>query len=317
MAFTTDIKKVGAYSIVTLKDDAGKYEVELYSFGALLNKFCVTVNGKKINVVDGFFSIGDAKDNIKNGFKSAKLSPFVCRLDDGEYNFLEQKYKIDKHYLGDSAIHGLLFDATFAMKESSANESSAYVIFETDYNEKNEGYPFDYHIQVKYKLEDKGRLSIETKATNTGNSDMPLSDGWHPYFTLGTESINDLLISFDSKEMLEFDEGLLPTGVHHSYNEFIKPKVLGDTFLDNSFTLNKENDIACVLRNETNGLVLKIIPQNNYPYLQIYTPPHRKSIAIENLSSAPDAFNNRMGLIIAKPGEENIFSVTYQLASDD
>jgi len=60
-------------------------------------------------------------------------------------------------------------------------------------------------------------------------------------------------------------------------------------------------------------LQLNIIPASSYPYLQIYTPPHRDSIAIENLSSAPDAFNNRIGLIIAKPNEKYVFTTTYQL----
>jgi galactose mutarotase-like enzyme len=47
---------------------------------------------------------------------------------------------------------------------------------------------------------------------------------------------------------------------------------------------------------------LTIEPDKEYPILQIYIPPHRNSIAIENLSGAPDNFNNKMGLVI--PGEE-------------
>jgi aldose 1-epimerase len=47
--------------------------------------------------------------------------------------------------------------------------------------------------------------------------------------------------------------------------------------------------------------------------LQIYTPEDRKSIAIENLSSAPDAFNNGMGLLVLEPGETKMFTTTYQI----
>ena len=57
-----------------------------------------------------------------------------------------------------------------------------------------------------------------------------------------------------------------------------------------------------MLRDENSGLQLTIKAGQSYPYLQVYTPPHRKSIAVENLSSPPDAFNNGMSLIIAKPG---------------
>ena len=52
-------------------------------------------------------------------------------------------------------------------------------------------------------------------------------------------------------------------------------------------------------------------PEESYPYLQIYTPEHRKSIAIENLSGAPDAFNNGMGLKVLQPGELATFTTKY------
>ena len=84
---------------------------------------------------------------------------------------------------------------------------------------------------------------------------------------------------------------------------FSNPKFLDDTFLDNCFLLNENNKPACVLRNNKSGLELTIQPDKSYPYLQVYTPEHRNSIAIENLSAAPDAFNNKIGLIILKPGE--------------
>jgi aldose 1-epimerase len=49
--------------------------------------------------------------------------------------------------------------------------------------------------------------------------------------------------------------------------------------------------------------------------LQIYTPPHRKSIAIENLSSAPDAFNNKIGLIELGPEDSHAFQTRYRIES--
>jgi aldose 1-epimerase len=48
----------------------------------------------------------------------------------------------------------------------------------------------------------------------------------------------------------------------------------------------------------------------------LYTPPHRRSIAIENLSSAPDAFNNGIGLISLDPDHTRTFSVRYVIEKD-
>ena len=112
--------------------------------------------------------------------------------------------------------------------------------------------------------------------------------------------------------MLEFNKHLVPTGKVLSFNKFQSLEKLSGTILDNCFQLNKNHEAACVLENQQSKLRFKIFPSNAYPYLQVYTPPHRNSIAIENLSSAPDAFNNKIGLIILQPNEAKAFTTTYQ-----
>jgi aldose 1-epimerase len=88
-------------------------------------------------------------------------------------------------------------------------------------------------------------------------------------------------------------------------------------FLDNCFLLDQHSAMQqqCTLKNEK--LTLIIAPDKHYPYLQIYTPPHRKSIAIENLTSAPDSFNNGIGLLIIEPNHTLEFSTTYILAANE
>jgi aldose 1-epimerase len=58
---------------------------------------------------------------------------------------------------------------------------------------------------------------------------------------------------------------------------------------------------------------VQFFPSDSYPYLQIYTPPHRKSIAIENVSGPPDAFNNGMGFVTLEPGQSALFTTTYKV----
>ena len=86
--------------------------------------------------------------------------------------------------------------------------------------------------------------------------------------------------------------------------------------LDNCFLLKTGHDKpACKLVNPSNGLSLSFFTDATYRYLQIYTPPHRSSIAIENLSAAPDCFNNKMGLLLLLPGDSQTFTVSYQLST--
>ncbi|HYK45600.1 MAG TPA: aldose 1-epimerase [Parafilimonas sp.] len=308
MTFSFYSDDTDIFPVFRLRNNETQTEAVVYSFGGLLNAFIV--NGQ--NVVDGFSSCRDAKENITNGFKSCKLSPFVCRLPQGKYMFNDREYTTGKFFLGKEAIHGLIYDCLFEVTDSGADEKSAFVSMQYKYTKKDEGFPFSYECAITYKLQDGNRLSVVTEVTNMSNDKMPLSDGWHPYFTLGN-SVNDLQVQINTNKLLEFDDRLVPTGKILSYNKFQQPELFGDTFLDNCFILSDHNNPACILKNKT--LQLSILPDASYPYLQIYAPPHRKSIAIENLSSAPNAFNNKIGLIVLQPGERKKFYTSFQVQS--
>ena len=64
------------------------------------------------------------------------------------------------------------------------------------------------------------------------------------------------------------------------------------------------------------GRRMAAVVDASYPYLQIYTPPGRDSIAVENLSGAPDCFNNKMGLHLLQPAHSQIFTVRYTVSVD-
>ena len=68
---------------------------------------------------------------------------------------------------------------------------------------------------------------------------------------------------------------------------------------------------ACILKDAEAGVQVEIWPDETYPYLQAYIPPHRRSIALENLSAPPDAFNNQINLLILQPEEAKTFTTTY------
>lgn len=298
------------FPVVILKDESQKTEAVIYSFGALLNSF--KINGRQ-NIIDGFESCNDAKTNIKSGFKSCKLSPFVCRIKNSEYSFQQKQYKTGKAFINKEALHGLLFDVMFTIAESHANNEAAFVILEYNYSKKDEGFPFKYSCTITYKLEKNNNLSVSTTVTNRSDNGMPLCDGWHPYFKFD-QPINDLYLKINANKILAFDDKLLPTGKMLPFNNFQTLEKLNETFYDNCFLLKDTQVPVCIIEDRKNNLRLNILPSEAYPYLQIFTPAHRNSIAIENLSSAPDAFNNKMGLIILKPEETKVFTTFFQAA---
>lgn len=295
-----------------LKDTATGTQAEIYTFGALLNKFIIQREKELVNVVDGFSSVEDAKQNIAPAFKSAKLSPFVCRLDNAKFTFDDKDYTIQKYNMGSSAIHGLIFDQVFSVSSTHADDNKAALVLHYSYHTIENGFPFSFLIDVHYKLEKDNMLSVTTSVTNNGENTMPLNDGWHPYFKMG-KTINTAEVKFNSKEIVEFNDALLPTGKTSAYDLFNDFKEFGNTELDNCFTLNDHDQAAFQMKDYAVGIQLSIYPDASYPYLQIYTPPSRESIAVENLTSAPDSFNNKMNLLTLKPDETKHFTTSYQL----
>jgi aldose 1-epimerase len=300
---------------IILKDVTANTSVEIIpGCGAILHAFTIVHNDALLNVIDSYENTADFKNNVTaKGFKSCKLSPFVCRIKNATYNFGDKTYAIQKFLLNSSALHGLLYDAPFIVSAIFADEKSASVTLQYTYTATDKGYPFKYTCAVTYVLKKENVLTITTTITNDDEGLIPIQDGWHPYFSLGS-SIDELQLEFQSKDLVVFDEALVPTGELVHYEEFGALKKIGLTEFDNCFTLNfAECQPMCVLRNADKKIQIEIYPEKSYPYLQVYTPSHRNSIAIENLSAAPDAFNNGMGLKVLEPAETATFITAYKI----
>ena len=300
---------------LVLKDIENQTSAEVIpSCGAILHSFGVIKEGSFFNVIKSYQNADEFRGNVeKLGFLGCKLSPFVCRIKNGIYKFGEYEYKLQKFYLGKNALHGLVYDQSFEVLEEEVSEQMARVKMIFEYKGVDAGYPFSYDCIVSYELEKNNRLNIITEIQNRTDGLLPVQDGWHPYFTLG-DKIDECQLEFQSKEKLVFDEQLLPTGDLMRYEEFGSLSKIGTTSFDNCFTLDfTECQPMCVLRNSNQKIEIEIFPDKSYPYLQLYTPPERDSIAIENLSSAPDAFNNKMGLNVLQAGESIIFKTSYKI----
>jgi aldose 1-epimerase len=307
--------KENGFEKVILKDDSTKASATIItSCGAILHEFAVINNNEQINVIESYQSVDDFIANVESkGFLGSKLSPFVCRLHHGTYHFGEKKYTIEQFYLRENAIHGILYDKIFIITGETANEIHASVTMKYEYKGEDAGYPFSYDCIVTWTLENEHKLSVTTECINKDPGLIPMQDGWHPYFNLGNP-VDDLQLEFQSKEMVEFNSELIPTQNLIPYVEFNSLKKIDDTFFDNCFTLNMDTcQPLCVLRNPAKKIEVEIYPDKSYPYLQIYIPPHRKSIAIENLSGAPDAFNNGMGFKTLESGESIQFKTAYKI----
>lgn len=303
--------------LVVLEDTCSKARVTVVpSGGAMLHSFIVEHDSQLLNIIDHYPDSITLNNSLeKYGFKSAKLSPFVCRLKHGKYHFGQNEYKVEKFFLGDHAIHGIIYDAPFVVEEQSANDDYAFVMMSYNYTGTDAGYPFNYKCSVRYELHSANKLTIATTVVNKDKGHIPIADGWHPYFTFG-KAVNALQLEIQSLTQIEFDEGMIPTGNLNRYEELGSLTTIGEQKFDDCFELNfAECQPMAVLRDPVGRMQLEFFPDRSYPYLQVYTPPHRQSIAIENLSAIPDSFNNGIGLITLEPGGSKTFTTTYKITS--
>ncbi|HLI93745.1 MAG TPA: aldose 1-epimerase, partial [Puia sp.] len=298
MRFQIRRRQDHALDLIEIEDTANGTVVSLLpGFGGMLHGFSIQASGgSSVQVIDSYKDLAELQAGLKSSYKGAKLSPWPCRIRDGKYRFDGKQYQFMRLFSDGSAIHGLLADRTFGVLEEAAGDHSGGVTLEYNYHRDDPGYPFEYSCHVRYILHPDSVLEVVTSVTNLDASAIPIADGWHPYFKLGGR-IDDWELQFHSAAIVEFDRQLVPTGRLLQYDRFETPRRIGETALDNCFSVKPDLvSAACEVRNPATGLKVSFLPDARYPYLQIYTPPHRTSIAVENLSGTPDCFNNQMGL---------------------
>jgi aldose 1-epimerase len=314
MSFNITQEKDEDLNLLQISDLSSGIQVRILpEAGALLHEYSIPLGNRRIQVINGYKNGNDLKNNYPASYKSAKLSPFVCRISEGRYTFEGISYEFRNKFEDGSAIHGILFNKPFTLIEKKIQKEEASIELGYHYKKEDPAYPFEYKITVKYTLKTGGRLYLETTVLNCSRQAIPMADGWHPYFSLEGK-VNNWLLSFRSRKNVAFNEKLIPMGHMIETSAYYSPKPVGETFFDHCYILEADDgNAAATLENPENGLRLSLFPDRSYPFLQIYTPDDRKSIAIENLSSAPDSFNNGMGLIILEPDHLQSFSVLYRL----
>src|SRR5262249_54292968 len=155
-------------------------------------------------------------------------------------------------------------------------------------------------ISIEYALSNSG-LRVRTTAKNLGTEPCPYGSGAHPYLTLGTATIDCLILRVPGRTVLRSNERGLPIGteaVERTEYNFHKPRRSGSTMLDHAFTdLERDEDgLACVeLRDPDHGTEVSLWVDESYPYLMLFSGDplpnvRRRSLAVEPMTCPANAF---------------------------
>lgn len=294
-------EKFGKFSKYTLQNEAtGNAFSIVPECGACVLE--VILDGQSI--IDGHKT---ADDLLKNDwYKSACLFPFPNRLKQGKYIFEGKTYRFpinDK--ANQNALHGFGTNEYFKIINIDCTEKEAEIHCRHQNKGSHPAYPFAFSFDVKMIIADPGSLSLEFIFKNEDQQKIPVGLGWHPYFNC-FEKAEQVFLQMPDCQIVETDEFGIPTNERFDYHYFQKKKKIGMVVLDNAFYLkNQQNRAEVRLFSEFGKLTYwqETGPQK-FNYLQIFTPWHRRSIAIEPMTCNIDAFNNGDGLIVLNPGEQ-------------
>lgn len=255
-------------------------------------------------VIDSYQSSDDTMG--KAFFKSHFLLPFPNRLKDGRFFFEGKSYQFP---INDTNNHHGLHGFLSLIPLNFIAQKTVNDICEIDLKGQFKGlphFPFPFEIEIKYTLSNTN-LTIKTTIKNIGKTNMPIGFGWHPYFKLDTNIIDNLELKLPDCKLVKIDKRMMPTGKVSTFDTFAVSRNINKTHFDNCFLLNKNTAATraeIILKSKTTTLSFwQETGENACPYFQIYTPDDRKTIAIEPMTCNVDALNNGDGLWVLSAGE--------------
>ena len=291
----------------------GDYRAVLAPYGASMRRFfSVDTTGQKKDYLWGYSSA-----SAKQGGQGDVLIPFPGRVPDGQYTFGGKIHQLecnDKESHG--AIHGFLRKEEWSVLHRDAvSVEFGYRLLGSNFVSR--GYPFSVDFKLAYRLVPAG-LTCQFSAHNIGQGPAPVGVGFHSYFKVGTDLIDQAQLEVPAEDRLELDSTLQATGrvlhIKGTAFDFTQLKTIGSQRLNTcyaSLQAGKDGVVRTRLRNPSSSCELEIWQDEQFPYLVVYTGDAldansaRTSIAIEPMTCGINALNRpEWGLKVLKSGEE-------------
>ncbi|MFO7672551.1 MAG: aldose 1-epimerase [Lutibacter sp.] len=229
-----------------------------------------------------------------NTYASAVLFPFANRIADGSYVFDHKTYQLDINQKEENnALHGLVYNKIFEIIDQKTTSEKAEVLLRYEELAHSKGFPFTYRIDLTYILS-KDSLELNVTVKNTDTKKFPFTMGWHPYFI--SQNLSKSAVHFKSHQKCVFDE----RNITQKMDEIVidNPFLIENKSLDDCFALDSNEIIF-----ETPQYSFALESSEKNSFLQLYTPPHPNTIAIEPTTGISDSFNNGVGLKTLKSND--------------
>jgi galactose mutarotase-like enzyme len=246
------------------------------------------------------------------------LHPWANRLRSWQFRLGEQDVVLDpespithRDAATGTAIHGLLA-ASRHWTVTDADRST--LTAELDFGRVPEyiaAFPLPH--RVRYTATVAGTtLSVTFSVIATGDVNVPISFGFHPYLTLPGSDRRGWQVEIPVAKQAMIDERMLPTGETVSLAPGELDGPLGERTFDTSYPELYGEQPAFVVADERRRLALTHV--SGYPVTQVYAPDSSQFICYEPMTAPVDALISGDGLRWILPGEQ--FEATFRISVD-
>ena len=248
---------------------------------------------RTLSLGDRELLFGYERDELCGSARGQVLAPWPNRIAEGRYSFDGRELQLPLNEPERrTAIHGLVRWSAWSVAERDERA----VLLEHRLHPQP-GYPFALHLSVRYALGPEG-LEVTAAAENTGDVACPFALGFHPYLA---GPVDELVLSVPASTALVTDD----QGVEERREpcDLQEPRLIGSRRLDATVT---------GLRRDTDGLArvtagdLELWCDEAFPFLQVFSGDlpdiRRRGLAVEPMTSAPNAFRSGDGLLRLEPG---------------
>lgn len=264
---------------------------------------------------------GWSQDMVMPLYSGALLAPWPNRIGDGRYEFdgHELQAPLNEVERG-NALHGLV-----ASVEWQPVERTPSSVRLTARLWPSPAYAWPLDLTVTYALGPTG-LTWTLGARNIGDSALPYACSVHPYFVpQAPGKVDDWRLELPAASYLEVDPvRLLPrevVPVAGTDFDFTEGRPIGQVFLDHAFTgvgFDADGRTSARLLG-ADGRGVEVGWDAACPWVQVHTADRpdaaydRTGLAIEPMTSPPDAFRSGTDLVVLQPGAEH--SVSWRVCA--
>src|SRR4051794_33268524 len=253
---------------------------------------------------------GFDEDQMSTAGRGQLLMPWPNRIRDGAYTFDGRELQLGltepaRH----NASHGLVRWAAWSPEEhGSSSASLSYRLM------AQSGYPWTVDLHVLYDLSADG-LTVTQTATNLSDRAAPYASGAHPYLTAGPAPVDGWELTLPASLRLIADDRQIPVGeedVTGTAYDFRAARPLRDTVLAHALGARARDGAglpAVDVRDPATGRGVALWVDDRHPWVMVFSAdagwdPPRQALAVEPMTSPPDAFRSGRDLVTLAPAGE-------------